>query len=180
MLYYRRDDLHYPRWHPCVSSRSFFIDKSRPFSFIEQPDMDPLSITASCITVVATGGSVVKGLKKLRDLNKIPEILLSIINEVADLTLVLQDIRLNFRRDSLHVPQSAVIVIEQLLERAQAELLELDQIINYRLLLPPKEKGELVFSRCAWISEERRVQQLQASLRTTRLDIAARFTALNL
>ena len=145
--------------------------------------MDPLFITASCITVVAAGGIATiatKDLKKLRDLTKILEILLSIINEVADLTLVLRDIRLSFRQDLLRVSQSAVTVIEQLLTRAQAEFIELDQIINYRLLLPPKDNGELTFSRSAWIFEERRVQQLQTSLRTTRLDITARFAALNL
>ena len=54
--------------------------------------MDPLSIVASCITVVAFDGTVTKGLKKLRDLSNVPDILLSILNEVADLTLVLQDI----------------------------------------------------------------------------------------
>ena len=142
--------------------------------------MDPLSITASCVTVVAAAGSVTKGLKKLHDLTKVPEVVLSIMNEVADLTLVLQDIRFNFHRDSSHVPHAAVIVIEQLLDRAQTTLLELDQIINYRLLLPPKDNGKLTFSRSAWILEERHVQQLQISLRTTRLDIAARFSALNL
>ena len=58
--------------------------------------MDPLSITASCIAVAGAGGAAVKGIKKLRDLKKIPDALLSTINEVTDLTLVVQDIRSSF------------------------------------------------------------------------------------
>ena len=142
--------------------------------------MDPLSITASCISVVAVAGTATRGLKKLRDLTIVPEIILSIVNEVSDLTLVLQDIRLNFHQESLHISKSAVTTTERLLDRARTELLELDQIINYRLLLSPKGNGELTFSRAAWIFEERRVRQLQANLRTIRLDIAASFAALNL
>ena len=137
--------------------------------------MDPLSITASCIAVAGAGGAAVKGLKKLRELTKIPDVLLSIMNEVADLTLVTQDIRLNFQlyQDSHNISPPSMSVITQLLGRAQDTLLELDQVINYRLLHSPKLNGEITFSRSAWIMEEHRVQRLQASLRTTRLDIAA-------
>ena len=137
--------------------------------------MDPLSITASCIAVAGAGGAAVKGLKKLREWTKLPDVLLSVMNEVADLTLVTQDIRLNLqlRQDSHSFSPSSISVITQLLDRAQDTLIELDQVINYRLLQSPKQNGEITFSRSAWIVEEHRVQRLQASLRTTRLDIAA-------
>ena len=137
--------------------------------------MDPLSVTASCIAVAGAGGAAVKGLKKLRELTKIPDILLSVMNEVADLTLVTQDIRLNLqlRKDAYSILPSSISVITQLLDRAQDTLIELDQAINYRLLRSPKPNGEITFSRSAWIMEEHRVQRLQASLRATRLDIAA-------
>ena len=143
--------------------------------------MDPLSITASCIAVAQAGGAVVKGLKKLRDITKVPDIILSIINEVADLTLVIQDVRISFQlcQDPSNISQASS-VINHLLDRAQTILLELDQIINYRLLQPPKDNGAISFSRSAWVFEESRVQRLQSSLRAIRLDIAARFAALNL
>ena len=144
--------------------------------------MDPLSITASCVAVVGAGGAAIKGLKKLRDLNKVPDILLSIINEVADLTLVVQDIRLSFQlhQNSLKISQASTSIINQLLDRAQSTLLKLEQVINYRLLSPSGNTGEITFSRSAWIFEEQHVRRLQSSLRTTRLDIAARFAALSL
>ena len=59
--------------------------------------MDRLSVTVSCIAVADAEGTAVKSLKKLYNLTKIPDILLSIINKVADLTLVTQDIRLNLQ-----------------------------------------------------------------------------------
>ena len=144
--------------------------------------MDLLSITASCIAVAGAGGAVVKGLKKIYDLTKLPDALLSVINETADLTLVVQDIRLSFRllQDSSIISQASVAVINQLLDRAQATLLELDQVINYRLLSVPNKNGETSFSRTTWIFEEQRVLRLQSSLRATRLDLAARFAALSL
>ena len=144
--------------------------------------MDPLSITASCIAVTGAGGAAVKGLQKLRDLTKLPDALLSIINEIADLTLVVQDIRSSFHlhQASANISPASVAVIDQLLDRAQATLLELDQVINYRLLSVPGRNGATTFSRIAWILEEQRVLRLQASLRATRLDLAARFAALSL
>ena len=146
--------------------------------------MDPLSITASCIAVAGAGGAAVKGIKKLRDLKKIPDALLSTINEVTDLTLVVQDIRSSFQfqlyQDSSSFSEASISLIYQLLNRAQTTLLELDQVINYRLLSSPSGNGQVTFNRLAWISEESHVRRLQASLRTTRLDIAARFAALGL
>ena len=144
--------------------------------------MDPLSLTASCIAVAGAGGAAVKGLKKLRDLAKVSDILLSTINEIADLTLVVQDIRLSFQvhQNSSNISQASTAVISHLLGRPQATLIELDQIINIRLLQLPKSKGEIKFSRSAWVFEEQRIQRLQASLRSIRLDIAMRFAALSL
>ena len=144
--------------------------------------MDPLSVTASCIAVIGDGAGAISGLKKLRDLRKIPHVLLSVINEVADLTLVVQDIKSSFHshRDSSSISQASNSVINQLLDRAHGTLLELDQIINYRLLKPSTNNGEIAFSRSAWLFEESHVQQLQASLRTIRLDIATRSAALSL
>ena len=144
--------------------------------------MDPLSITASCVAVIGAGGAAIKGLKKLRDITKIPDTLLTIINEVADLTLVVQNIRLSFqsRRNSINLSQGSIAVITQILDRAQARLQELDEVINYRLLQTPKPTGEIAFSRSAWILEAHKVQRLQASLRSTRLDLATSFAALSL
>ena len=144
--------------------------------------MDPLSITASCIAVAGAGGAAIKGLKKLRDLRKIPDSILSVMNEIADLTLVLQGIQINIqlRQNSATLPQATISTMNQLLDRARDTLLKLDQVINIRLLRSPNTNGEVTFSHSAWILEENRVRQLQLSLRITRLDIASTFAAMSL
>ena len=82
--------------------------------------MDPLSITISCVVVIGASGAATKGLKKLRDLMKVPEVLLSIMNEIADLTLVVQDIRFSFhfRKPPSNISQASISIIHRLLNRA--------------------------------------------------------------
>ena len=55
--------------------------------------MDPLSIIAGCIAVLDAGGKIVKGLTKLTNLRNVPDLLLAVINEVSDLSLIVQEIR---------------------------------------------------------------------------------------
>ena len=144
--------------------------------------MDPFSITASCIAVAGAGAAAVKGLKRLRDLRSVPDVLLSIMNEIADLSLVIQDIKMSFQlhQNSSHISPASISIVNQLLARAEATLLELDQVINYRLLQEPKPNGKIKFSRLAWVVEESRIRRLQVDLRATRLDIVTRFAALSL
>jgi hypothetical protein len=53
--------------------------------------MDPLSFTASVITVIATVVTVAKSLDELRNtLQHAPDVLSSLVNEVSDLRIVLE------------------------------------------------------------------------------------------
>ena len=144
--------------------------------------MDPLSVAASCIAVLGAGGTAIRGLKKLIDLHRVPDVLLAVINEVSDL----QEIKLIFQmhQDTSTSFQSllSATTITQLLNRAQEILLALDQIINYRLLIEIRHSGEekMVINRSAWLREEHHIRRLQERLRVVRLDIAAGLAVLNL
>ena len=148
--------------------------------------MDPLSIIASSIAVTGAGGAVVRGLKKLNDLRNVPSVLLAVMNEIADLTLIVQEIKSIFQvhQETLAAIQPTVSLhtVTQLLNRAQAILLDLDQVVNYRLLVEIKDNGEgkMVVNRLAWLREERHVCRLQERLKSVRLDIAAGLATLNL
>ena len=144
--------------------------------------MDALSIIAGCIAVVTAGGSVIRGLAKLQNLRNVPDILLAVIDEVSDLTLLVQEIRLVFQKyqGASDIPQTSISAVQQILDRAQAVLLELDQVVNYRLLRPPSTKGVIRHKLIAWICEERRVYQLQERLRSIRNDLTAGLITLNL
>ena len=143
--------------------------------------MDPLSITGSCVAVACAGEAVVKVLKNIRDLTRVPDILLSIINEVADLTSIVHVFRSSFQAHeaSSNVSQTSISLINQLLDRTQATLLELDQVINHRVLQPPKPNEKVTFGRTAWLAEQRHVQRLQKALRISKLDIMIQLSALN-
>ncbi|KAL9118326.1 MAG: hypothetical protein Q9187_005131, partial [Circinaria calcarea] len=140
------------------------------------------TLTPGSIAVLGAGGKVVKGLTKLKDLRNVPDLLLAVVNEVSDLSLIVQEIRAIFGQDTIHgtIPPTATSTLTQLLDRAQVVLLELDQIINYRLLLPPNNDDEINVSHSAWLGEERHVLKLQTRLRTIRLDIVAGLATLNL
>ena len=144
--------------------------------------MDPLSVIASCIAVAGAAKTAVRGVSKLKGLRNLPDILLAVVNEVADLALVVQEIKLSFQQfqHTSSVPANIFSTINQRLDRAQATLLELDQVVNYSLLLPPKDNGDIVVSHSAWIRKEGHVHRLQERLRTIRLDITTTFAALNL
>ena len=144
--------------------------------------MDPLSVIASCIAVIGACRTAVRALLKLNDLRRLPNVLSAIINETSDLTLIVQEIKLSFQSnyDTSMSSQTSVNLIKELFDRAQIILLELDKIINYRLISLPRSNGEILFRRSAWLLEEHNVQRLQQRLRTVRLDIAAGFAAMNL
>ncbi len=55
--------------------------------------MDPLSLTASVITVIGLAGQVSKGLRHLHNLSKAPQEILALENEVSDFTVVLANLR---------------------------------------------------------------------------------------
>ena len=90
----------------------------------------------------------------------------------------------HLHQDTLTTFRSAIshTTITQLLEQAQAILLELDQIVNYQIIMEIKHSVEakMVVNRLAWLREERHVCRLQDSLRVARLDIAAALAAFNL
>lgn len=49
--------------------------------------MDPLSITASIISILAVAKGVDQGLQKLQSLREVPDVILALNNEVSDLKL---------------------------------------------------------------------------------------------
>ena len=150
--------------------------------------MDPLSIVASCIAVLGAGGTAIRGLQKLSDLRNVPAVLMAVMNEIADLTFLVQEIKTIFQayQDTLHASNVSFSteVITQLFDRAQAVLLDLDQVINYQILVKIKRnsqgEGKIIINRSAWLRKERHVCRLQERLRTVRLDLATGLTALNL
>ncbi|KAI9881095.1 MAG: hypothetical protein M1830_008253 [Pleopsidium flavum] len=134
--------------------------------------MDPLSVTASVLTVVGAAGAVLKSLKKLSSFRRAPEEVHELIDEVSDLQTVLRDIEtfLQERREndrSLH----RVLGLSVLLERAKDKLLELDSIIHYRLINHQHSDSGFEVARSKWVGEKTAVASIQQALRDIRLNL---------
>ncbi|CAI6330864.1 unnamed protein product [Periconia digitata] len=134
--------------------------------------MDPLSITASILAIVGASEQAVKGLAKLRALKDAPAELSALINEVSDLRAVLAQIcflGVQLEQASNNGP---VIALRSLLDRANGQILELDQCIQHDISKPEATNpGRIKVSRVSWTLHQKRVSSLRQDLRTTRLNL---------
>lgn len=128
--------------------------------------MDPLSISASILTVVAT---VNGGLAIVNRLLSAPEELQALVTELADLTPIISSIG---RLPHDHLVQNGLL---GQLEAAKAVLLELEELICYRLT---KASGSRV-DRSEWASRKTQIDRLRKQLRDKRDVLTATLTILN-
>ena len=144
--------------------------------------MDPLSITASILTVVGAGSTIGKGLKKIISARRLPDILLQLNNEVTDLQWVVQDVD-DLLRQQRQVTQedrgllpshtsltSALIYIKR-------TLLALESLIAYELTIVDSRDGIPRLDRIAWLRVESKATRLKDDIRTDRVRLS---TALSL
>ena len=99
---------------------------------------DPLSITVSIIAVVGAAEGVTKTLAKIKSIRNAPDELLALIKEVSDLMIILRDLQ-NYVNQNTHRPQISQEELESistLINRAKDKLLELDKLIQYKLVKP--------------------------------------------
>ena len=95
--------------------------------------MDPLSLTASIIAILGAGGTISKGLSKIRHLKRAPYIVLQLNNEVTDLHLLICAVDDLYRQTDQSVLDTQEYVIRSALERAKHAVLELEELIEYVL-----------------------------------------------
>lgn len=117
--------------------------------------MDPLSVSASILTVVAT---VNGGLAIVNRLLNAPEELQALVTELADLAPIIRNIG-NLPHD--HLVQNGLLAQ---LEVAKAILLELEELICYRLT---KASGSRV-DRTGWASRKTQIDLLRKQLKDKR------------
>ncbi|MCJ1310363.1 hypothetical protein MMC25_004027 [Agyrium rufum] len=135
--------------------------------------MDPLSITASAAALTALVQSAAKGIRFLFRPNEASTILLQVNNELADLHLLIGKIEYlcYFISESHSYSLSNEGNIHTLLERAKAVMLELEQLIAYKLTKGSSGDTPDV-NRIAWLKEEENFKQLLQRLRAVKQDIA--------
>ena len=140
--------------------------------------MDPLSLTASILTIVGVAGAVGNGFSKLIGLRHAPGILLALNNEVADLYCVVQAVDHLLREHSETIHTAAITNLCRSLERAQSTLFELEDLIRDGLTIVRNNGGERKLDRVGWLRSASKVRELKNQLRTDRIDLSGALSLL--
>ena len=142
---------------------------------------DPLSIIASIIAVIGAAEGMSKTLTKIRNICNAPVEVLALTNEVCDLRVILNDLEGYITQNTLRpqLPQEQLHHISVLLQRARNCLLELDKLIEYRLLKPESRPDQIQVSRREWARVKDIIEKFRQSLRDIRLNIVAQMMVIN-
>ena len=139
---------------------------------------DPLSITASVIAVLGAAEGVSKTLARIKSLRHAPTEVLALINEVSDLRIILGEVERYVIRD-VSSPVEQLQTMSTLVERAMDSLLELDQLIQYRLLKATSRSTEPKISRREWAAAKPVIERYRQGLRDIRLNILNQLVVIN-
>ena len=141
--------------------------------------MDPLSISASAITVAALAASICQSFIELRALCKtLPGRLHALSNEVTDINVVLVHVATVFKERVSALDNEPQQTIPPLLVRAEAKLEQLQQII--RALTTNCDRAKIaVLQAHAWRKEQPRLKVLQDDLKTIKCSLNVALGASN-
>ena len=142
---------------------------------------DPLSIAASIIAVIGAAERVRKTLTKIRNIRNAPSEVLALVNEVSDLRIILGDLEGYIRQNTARpqLPEEQLHHMSILLQRAKDRLLELDRLVEYRLLTPESRSDRIRVSRREWAQSKDTVKRFRQSLRDIRFNIVAQMVVVN-
>ncbi|KAL9116731.1 MAG: hypothetical protein Q9187_006741 [Circinaria calcarea] len=150
--------------------------------------MDPLSITASIITIIGVGGQAAKAVRKLASLKGAPDLVLALNNEISDLHLVvlaIQDVFQRQQTSGLLFPGSwpgeanVNASVTKSLRDANEKVVELEALHNRLITSASGPSGSATLNRTAWLREQKRVKKMQEDLRSVRLKLTAALSILN-
>ena len=133
---------------------------------------DPLSVTASIVSVVGAADAVTKGLRRLKAANEAPEGLQDLVRDVAQLEIVL-----NCVKSAVLSSASPPIGLATLISEAGSKLLELRSLIEYTLT---RAGVSDVVDRWQWVRKGNEVERLRNQLGTIRLNLVALTSGANL
>lgn len=132
--------------------------------------MDPLSVTASIITLLGASEGIVKGVSTLLVLHNAPAEVSELLDEVNDLRAVLSQVASLGNRlpeEPFHGP---VISLKNHLNRANEQLHEIDHLMNTKLIKICEDQNPRP-SRRAWLRLRDRLRSAQRDLQNTRINI---------
>lgn len=139
--------------------------------------MDPLPITGSVLTLAST---VIACLNRIKLLHGAPRGIDKLADEVADLRIVVQEVAnalQQHEQSSIEMKTSTLLRsattanLSLLLSRANARLVELDELLNGRLLVPKAQSGKSRYARTAWLKYQSTVEELRKDMIDLKINI---------
>ncbi|KAL9592154.1 MAG: hypothetical protein Q9179_007002 [Wetmoreana sp. 5 TL-2023] len=138
---------------------------------------EALGISASIIAIVKTSRVVGNGISKLSSLRQAPDVLLALNNEVTDLQCVVEHL-LDLERQYQDTLEDAITpTFRRAIERTNGALLDLENLIAYRLTKIDSQNGRLCVDRSSWLGVCHRIPQALQEIRDCRIMLS---TAMNL
>ena len=141
---------------------------------------EALSLAASIIAVLGAAECVAKGISKVYSIHCAPDEILSLNNEISDLKVLIYDVqRYITNTPKSHLPQNHVQQLRIPIDRAKEKLLQLDGLIQHRILKPQPLTGKLKISKIEWLKAVKVIGRSRQSLRDIRCSIDSRFLLIN-
>ena len=145
--------------------------------------MDPLSVTASIITIIGVGGNIAKTLAKLASQKDAPDFILLLNNELADLHLVVLAIQNIYQKHQIDTDARAPHLpidnsITSALTQAQQTATVLQALYN-RINAASGQSRVTSLKTKLWLLEPRNARKVHEDLRNARLKLAAALGLLN-
>ncbi len=123
--------------------------------------MDPLSISASVVTLLGAGGTLSKLLSKCISLKNAPDVLRALNDEVSQLQSIVNDVNdllwTAARDTDGHPPKSLIST----LSRVKSILLQLESYISYQLTTVTVDGESIRLDKSVYLRTERRLQELK-------------------
>ena len=141
--------------------------------------MDPLSLIAGIIAVFGAGGTIAKGLDRIRRLKNAPDILLQLNNEVTDIHLLIDSVDELAPQwiNQLSTSNRQQQLVCTTLARARDSVLELEKLIAYILTKETVSGAEV--DRSVWVRNLDRIGDAKNSIRRAREDLNTVWVALS-
>ncbi len=140
------------------------------FALCVQITMDPLSITASTLAIIAGVQQALRGIRKLRSLKNSPEELLALSNEVSDLEVLVNQVDALSSRLQASDDGGAVSALRIHMDRANEKLKALNTSIHEDLVKKVDHSLTRI-NRWAWVRNEGKVKAAIQDLRNVRGNI---------
>ena len=141
---------------------------------------DVLSFAASIIAVLGAAEGVAKTLSRIRSIRNAPDELLALTNEVSDLQIILSDVQGYVRTTQApQISQEHLQHLSKFVNRAKEKLLQLDELVHYKVLKPQSSPDKIKVSKREWLMAVKTIDKFRQSLRDIRLNIVTHMMMIN-